>query len=29
MHGWRDHELLRRGLDLFGLGSLAEETGGS
>ncbi len=26
MHGWRDHELLRRALDLFGLGSLAEET---
>src|SRR5438093_1430970 len=25
MHGWRDHELLRRALDLFGLGSLAEE----
>ncbi len=25
MHGWRDHELLRRGLDLFGLGSLAVE----
>jgi cysteinyl-tRNA synthetase len=25
MHSWRDHELLRRGLDLFGLGSLAEE----
>jgi cysteinyl-tRNA synthetase len=24
MHGWRDHELLRRGLSLFGLGSLAE-----
>ena len=24
MHGWRDHELLRRALDLFGLGSLAE-----
>ena len=24
MHGWRDHELLRRGLDVFGLGSLAE-----
>jgi cysteinyl-tRNA synthetase len=23
LHGWRDHELLRRGLDLFGLGSLA------
>ena len=25
MHSWRDHELLRRALDLFGLGSLAEE----
>jgi cysteinyl-tRNA synthetase len=25
MHEWRDHELLRRGLDLFGLGSLAED----
>jgi cysteinyl-tRNA synthetase len=24
MHGWRDHELLRRGLGLFGLGELAE-----
>jgi cysteinyl-tRNA synthetase len=24
MHGWRDHELLRRGLDLFGLETLAE-----
>jgi cysteinyl-tRNA synthetase len=24
MHGWRDHELLRRALALFGLGSLAE-----
>ena len=24
MHGWRDHELLRRGLELFGLGSLAD-----
>jgi cysteinyl-tRNA synthetase len=24
MHGWRDHELLRRGLDVFGLASLAE-----
>jgi cysteinyl-tRNA synthetase len=23
MHGWRDHELLRRGLDVFGLESLA------
>jgi cysteinyl-tRNA synthetase len=25
MHSWRDHELLRRALDLFGLGSLAEK----
>jgi cysteinyl-tRNA synthetase len=25
LHEWRDHELLRRGLDLFGLGSLAEQ----
>jgi cysteinyl-tRNA synthetase len=25
MHGWRDHELLRRGLDVFGLVSLAEQ----
>jgi cysteinyl-tRNA synthetase len=24
MHGWRDQELLRRGLEVFGLGSLAE-----
>jgi cysteinyl-tRNA synthetase len=24
MHGWRDHELLRRGLDVFGLEKLAE-----
>jgi cysteinyl-tRNA synthetase len=24
LHGWRDHELLRRGLELFGLGSLAK-----
>ena len=24
MHGWRDHELLSRGLGLFGLGKLAE-----
>jgi cysteinyl-tRNA synthetase len=24
MHAWRDHELLRRGLDVFGLASLAE-----
>ncbi len=23
LHGWRDHELLRRALDVFGLGSLA------
>jgi cysteinyl-tRNA synthetase len=23
MHGWRDHELLRRGLEVFGLDSLA------
>jgi len=23
MHGWRDHDLLRRGLDVFGLASLA------
>jgi cysteinyl-tRNA synthetase len=23
MHGWRDHDLLRRGLEVFGLGSLA------
>ena len=29
MHGWRDHELLRRALDLFGLASLAEEAGGA
>jgi cysteinyl-tRNA synthetase len=27
MHGWRDHELLRRALDIFGLASLAEEEG--
>ena len=26
MHGWRNHELVRRGLDLFGLGALAETT---
>ncbi len=26
MHGWRDHDLLRRALGLFGLASLAEET---
>src|SRR5436190_7837307 len=25
LNGWRDHELLRRGLDLFGLGSLAAD----
>jgi cysteinyl-tRNA synthetase len=25
MHSWRDHELLRRGLGLFGLASLAEQ----
>jgi cysteinyl-tRNA synthetase len=25
VHGWRDHELLRRALDVFGLGSLAEQ----
>ncbi len=25
LHGWRDHELLRRGLELFGLGSLADQ----
>jgi len=24
MHGWRDHELLRRALDVFGLASLAD-----
>jgi cysteinyl-tRNA synthetase len=24
IHGWRDHELLRRALDAFGLASLAE-----
>ena len=24
MHGWRDHDLLRRGLEIFGLESLAE-----
>jgi len=24
MHGWRDHVLLRRALDVFGLGALAE-----
>ena len=27
IHGWRDHELLRRALDIFGLASLAEEEG--
>ena len=26
MHGWRDHELLLRGLEVFGLESLAENT---
>jgi cysteinyl-tRNA synthetase len=25
LHGWRDHDLLRRALDVFGLGSLADE----
>jgi len=25
MHGWRDHDALRRALEVFGLGSLAEE----
>jgi cysteinyl-tRNA synthetase len=25
MHSWRDHDLLRRGLDVFGLASLAEQ----
>jgi cysteinyl-tRNA synthetase len=25
MHEWRDHELLRRALDLFGLGALARQ----
>jgi cysteinyl-tRNA synthetase len=25
MHEWRDHDLLRRGLDVFGLASLAEQ----
>ena len=24
MHGWRNHDLVRRGLELFGLGALAE-----
>jgi cysteinyl-tRNA synthetase len=24
LHGWRDHELLRRALGVFGLASLAE-----
>ncbi len=24
MHGWRDHDVLRQGLDIFGLASLAE-----
>jgi cysteinyl-tRNA synthetase len=26
MHGWRDHELLRRALDVFGLGALGDVT---
>ena len=26
MHSWRDHDLLRRALDVFGLASLADET---
>jgi cysteinyl-tRNA synthetase len=25
LHGWRDHELLRRALDVFGLASLSED----
>jgi cysteinyl-tRNA synthetase len=25
LHEWRDHDLLRRGLELFGLGALADE----
>jgi cysteinyl-tRNA synthetase len=25
LHSWRDHDLVRRALDVFGLGSLAEE----
>jgi len=25
MHGWRDHDLLRRALDVFGLASIAEQ----
>jgi cysteinyl-tRNA synthetase len=25
LHAWRDHDLLRRALDVFGLGSLAED----
>ena len=25
MHGWRDHDLLKRALDVFGLASLAEQ----
>jgi cysteinyl-tRNA synthetase len=25
MHGWRDHDMLRRALDVFGLASLGEE----
>jgi cysteinyl-tRNA synthetase len=26
LHSWRDHDLLRRALDVFGLGALAEES---
>ena len=29
IHEWRDHELLRRALDVFGLESLAEQRGGA
>ena len=29
MHGWRDHELLRRALDLFGLGLARGGAGGA
>jgi cysteinyl-tRNA synthetase len=25
MHSWRDHDLLSRALDVFGLGSLADQ----
>jgi cysteinyl-tRNA synthetase len=25
MHEWRDHDLLRQGLEIFGIGSLAEQ----